>query len=310
MLIFLLFRLKERPDFIIVSSLSLLSVISGLILSKIYKCKFIFEVRDIWPLTIVEEGGFSNKNPFVYILSVIERIGYLKADLIVGTMPNLKEHVTKVSSSKKKVICIPMGFEEKDYIGEKNLLSKVKLNSQKFNLLYAGTIGITNALDPFFKAALALESNPNINFIIMGDGDLKESYYEKYGHLPNISFIPKVSKKDVHMVLKQASVLYLSVHTSNVWRYGQSMNKVIDYMLSGRPIICSYDGFQSMINEANCGTFIPPGNFLELVNIIQTYANLSIQELDSLGEKGRQWVIEQRKYRDLAEEYLNHLEML
>src|SRR5690606_15081156 len=41
-----------KPDTIIVSSLSLLTIINGLILKKRYRCRLIFEIRDIWPLTI------------------------------------------------------------------------------------------------------------------------------------------------------------------------------------------------------------------------------------------------------------------
>ncbi|EMK6962294.1 hypothetical protein V9J82_003620, partial [Vibrio cholerae] len=39
------------PDVIVVSSLSILTVLNGLRLKRKYKCRLIFEVRDIWPLT-------------------------------------------------------------------------------------------------------------------------------------------------------------------------------------------------------------------------------------------------------------------
>ncbi|SPP31955.1 hypothetical protein ARAF_1623 [Arsenophonus endosymbiont of Aleurodicus floccissimus] len=81
---------------IIVSSLSLLTIINGLFLKKKYKCKLIFEIRDIWPLTIVEEEKFSKYNPFVQFLSLIEYIGYRYLDAIVGMMPNLIENVDNI----------------------------------------------------------------------------------------------------------------------------------------------------------------------------------------------------------------------
>ena len=82
-----------RPDVVIVSSLSLLTIFNGLRLRQKYGCRLVFEVRDIWPLTIIEEGGFSARNPFVMGLRWIEKMAYRRADLIVGTMPNLKQHV-------------------------------------------------------------------------------------------------------------------------------------------------------------------------------------------------------------------------
>jgi hypothetical protein len=63
-----------RPDLVIVSSLSLLTIFNGLWLKVRYRCRLVFEVRDIWPLTIIEEGGFSARNPLVMGLAMIERL--------------------------------------------------------------------------------------------------------------------------------------------------------------------------------------------------------------------------------------------
>ena len=49
-----------RPDAIIVSSLSILTILNGLWIRRRYRTRLIFEIRDIWPLTLVEEGGFGD----------------------------------------------------------------------------------------------------------------------------------------------------------------------------------------------------------------------------------------------------------
>src|SRR5690554_1195619 len=78
----------DIPDVVVVSSLSLLTILNGLLLRRKYKCKLIFEVRDIWPMVLVASGGISPRNPLVIFLSFLERLGYVKADKVVGTMPN------------------------------------------------------------------------------------------------------------------------------------------------------------------------------------------------------------------------------
>jgi hypothetical protein len=74
-----LLRLNNKslpsPDIIIVSSLSLLTILNGIRLKHKYDCRLIFEIRDIWPLTIIQVGGYSRWNPFVLLLSWIERRG-------------------------------------------------------------------------------------------------------------------------------------------------------------------------------------------------------------------------------------------
>lgn len=100
------------PDAIVVSSLSLLTIINGLLLRRRYGARLVLEIRDIWPLTIQEEGGFSRYNPLVLGLALLEKSGYRRADAIVGTMPNLGEHVVEVLGKPKPTYCIPMGVDE------------------------------------------------------------------------------------------------------------------------------------------------------------------------------------------------------
>ena len=50
---FKLFSLKisdfEKPDVVIISSLSILTIIYGIFIKKKYDCKLVFEIRDIYP---------------------------------------------------------------------------------------------------------------------------------------------------------------------------------------------------------------------------------------------------------------------
>ena len=92
-----------KPDVVVVSSLSLLTVLNGLCWRMRYKCRLIFEIRDIWPLTLTEEGGFSATNPLIKVFGLVEYLGYKYSDAIVGTMPNLCEHVRQVLGYSKKL---------------------------------------------------------------------------------------------------------------------------------------------------------------------------------------------------------------
>jgi len=299
-----------KPDVIVASSLSPLTVVNGFLLRKRYRCRLIFEIRDIWPLTITEEGGFSSRNPFVICLSWIERLGYRNADAIVGTMPNLREHVANVLGQEKPVGCIPMGVDSTmltDVLDVSEDYDAKYLPKGKFVVAHAGTIGITNALDTFLDCAEHLAHNVAIHFLIVGDGDLREYYQAKYGHLPNLTFAPKVPKQMVQSVLAKCDLLYFSVHVSAVWRFGQSMNKVIDYMLSGKPIVASYTGYPSMINEAGCGTYVPAGDVAGLRAEIVRFSELRHSEREAMGARGREWILTHRNYEALAKDYLSIL---
>jgi glycosyltransferase involved in cell wall biosynthesis len=295
-----------KPDVVVVSSLSLLTVLNGLWLRARYKCRFVFEVRDIWPLTLTEEGGFKTYNPFVWFLGGVERLGYKYADAIVGTMPNLGEHVQQVLGYPKTAHCIPMGLDTATFASPLALpadYEEAYLPKGKFVVAHVGTIGITNALQTFLECAQAMQGQPHIHFLMVGDGDLRENYRRQYAHLNNLTFGPRVPKAMVQSVLAKCDLLYFSVHVSKIWRYGQSLNKVIDYMMAGKPVVASYTGYPSMINEANCGTFVPAGDMPALRCEVERYARMNITERQQIGARGIAWLTENRKYKKLAEEY-------
>jgi glycosyltransferase involved in cell wall biosynthesis len=295
-----------KPDVIISSSLSLFTILNGYIFKKRFKCKLIFEVRDIWPLTIIEEGGFNPKNPFVMFLAWVEKFGYRNADIIVGTMPNLAEHVKNVCGKELNCQCVPFGYDPALYDIQEPLPAGYEdtyIPKGKFIVGYAGSIGVTNALEPLLQCALEMKDNPHVHFLLLGDGDLLEEYKNRVSGLPNITFVPKVKKTQVQMFLRHCHVLYFSVHDSKVWRYGLSLNKLIDYMLSAKPIIASYSGYPSMVNEAQCGTFVPAKNAEALKKVISEYANMPQERLDQIGQRGRAWLIENRPYDKIAREY-------
>jgi glycosyltransferase involved in cell wall biosynthesis len=312
----LLWSKKEclnAPDVIIVSSLSLLTILNGVRLKKKFNCKLIFEIRDIWPLTLVEEGGYSKSNPFVKLLSWIERWGYKKSDLVIGTMPNLCEHANSVTKKNINCGCIPFGFHLRDYTKEE-LTEEYKkdygIPTHKFVIGYAGSIGLSNGLDTFIKVIKRLKDNIQIHFVILGKGALRESYISYLKDCSNVQFIEKVERSEVKYILKKCHVLYFASLNSKVWKYGWSPNKLIDYMISGKPVLASFSGYQSMINEANSGLFVPAEDEDSLIKGIQQMYSMTSDELEAMGKRGREWLIQNRQWETIADNYLSIMKKL
>lgn len=309
-----LFRLNrkhlKKPDVLIVSSLSLLSIVYGYYLKKRYKAFLILEIRDIWPLTLTEEGGFNKWHPLSLFMGFIERFGYRKADLIVGTMPRLDLHVKEVIGRDRPFYCSPLGFDKSK--GDHDNLAvddEISAHFPKDKIIvgYAGSMGTTNALEPFMQCIEESESVPDIHFVVVGAGDLRDKFVKQLSHNTNVTFVPKISPNQVPVFLNYCDILYLSTHNSMVWKFGQSMNKVVEYMLAGKPIIASYSGHPSMINEADSGAFVPANDFATLKAELLKFTAFSKDEQQAIGKKGREWVLVNRSYSKLAEEYLEKI---
>jgi glycosyltransferase involved in cell wall biosynthesis len=298
----------DKPDVVIVSSISIFSIVYGLYLKRKFKAFLIFEIRDIWPLTMTEEGSFSRWHPLVLLIGFIEKFGDRKADLIVGTMPRLDLHVKNILGYDKPTLCIPMGFVPENYLQEttdhENPFHYLAPEN-KVIVGYVGSMGITNALDSFIETIkLASKQQTNIHFLLVGSGDLKECLREQLKEYNNVTFVDRIPQNKVKDFLDVCDILFLSTFHSKVWEYGQSMNKVLEYMLAAKPIIASYSGYPSMINEAGCGKFVNSENPEDLLNAILEYVNIPKEQRAHIGMKGREWVYDERKYSHLAKKYL------
>jgi glycosyltransferase involved in cell wall biosynthesis len=68
-------------------------------------------------------------------------------------------------------------------------------------------------------------------------------------------------------------------------------NKVFDYMAAGRPVILAIDGvIREVVEEAQAGVFVPPGDPSALADAIQMLAN-NPQKCRTMGMNGRITVV-------------------
>lgn len=315
-----LFSLKEqladqKPDVVLISSLALQSIWLGIYLKWATGCKLVFEIRDIWPLTIIELGGFSPKNPFVRVMAWLEKWGYERADLVVGTMPALEQHVRGATSKVVPVVNVPMGYDPEFFEASEHELpenvGKMMPPKGAFIVGYAGAIGTANGIDLLIETARLLEKQDReLWFVLLGNGPLAPQVREKTAGFKRFVLLPGMDRLFVNAFLKKCDVLVNPILSKSIYRFGVSPNKWIDYMYSGRPIICPYDGYPSVINEAGCGVFIEPENPEVLALNILEFASKPADELDEMGARGRKYLQKHLSYEVLAEDYINHIERI
>ena len=83
-----------------------------------------------------------------------------------------------------------------------------------------------------------------------------------------------------------------------------SLNKLIDYMMAAKPILASYSGFPSMLDEAGCGEFVPAGDVPAVKAALSRFAELPPSKRAEMGASGRNWLMVNRRWDVLAREYL------
>ena len=218
-----------------------------------------------------------------------------------------------VTHKEIKCKCVPFGFDLKEYESfetDNNSVEEYCIPKDKFVIGYAGSIGVTNGLDTLVNIIKIFSIDERIYFVLVGDGDLRERYIEFLKDCKNVLFINRVERAKVRFILAKCNVLYFSALKSKVWDFGWSPNKLIDYMISGKPIIASYSGFPSMINEADCGIFVPSEDEESLINAILELVSKPSSDLEAMGERGKKWLIDNRQWNILADNYLSIIDEL
>jgi glycosyltransferase involved in cell wall biosynthesis len=272
-------KLSQKPDVIIFSSLSLPGVLSSLILARHYGARHVFEVRDIWPLTMQKLLNLGRYNPIIMVLSMIEWLGYRYSDLIVTSMPGGHQWVRqKMGCNHKKTAWIPNGVD----LSRFKSLGSVSVFAENIKIIYLGSIGQANSVITLVKAAEILCSHEKLTFEIYGDGPECQNLKDYVGQkeLNNIYFGGNVDQSRVSDILHSADILFHGSNDSELYSFGISPNKLSEYMASGRPILNSYSGGFDPISEGNSGLTSKAGDSTALATNILKLAEDSDLRLE------------------------------
>jgi hypothetical protein len=227
-------KLGFVPDIIYVSSLSLLTIINGIILKKKFNTKLVFEMRDLWPYLLYTTGKFSKYNPLIILLGYIEKIGIYYSDLVVGLVPRIKNYLQYREFPNKKFLFSSFPVNKRFFLKKKIDLN---IDNTFFNICYAGNFGFDNHLQALFDMIPEI-NDKKIKFHFFGTGSLKEDFKRKYNLSKNINFYEPVSYKNMHSVLVQMDCLILSFGFNNKYPlFGYELNKINNYIMSQKPII-------------------------------------------------------------------------
>ncbi|HPM45813.1 MAG TPA: glycosyltransferase family 4 protein [bacterium] len=298
-----------KPDVVIVTSPTPFSIINGYYYKKKFNARLIFEVRDIWPLTLIEIGSISKKHPFVVFTQFFENFSYKVSDRVVSVLPNSKNHMISHGMKEDKFVHIPNGIDIEEICNAKDIDPEVKnrIPEKKFIVMYAGKIGISNALEYLLFAAGKLRNNDQIHIVIAGDGSEKQRFIKlkEEEKLENVTFIDPVKKEQVPSLLSFADVFYIGWHKNNLYKYGISANKLFDYMYAGKPVIHSVQiESNDSVKESASGISVEPENPDAIANAVLKLYNMSENDRMEIGRKGKEHILLNHTYEKLSDSYI------
>jgi len=304
-----------KPDIVISSSTYNFDIYPAIKIAKYAKAKLVYEVRDLWPLTPIELGGYSKYNPFIIAMQKAENTSYKKADFVVSVLPCVHEYMERHGLDLEKLTIIPNGIIKKDWDKENiKALSNSVLSSfiaqekkkGRIIIAFAGAHGQANALQYLLDSALLVDSRL-FTIILLGDGRDKEALqkYSKDKMIQNVFFYPPISKQEIPSFLNLCDILYIGLIAKSLFRFGISPNKMMDYMMAAKPIISAIGAGNDPVAEAQCGITVEPENPQAIADAILKLAALSQEEREVMGKRGRDYILKNQTYDILARKFLD-----
>ncbi len=302
--------LARRPDVLIATSPQFLTGAAGVWLSRLLRCPFVFEVRDLWPASIVAVGALPEGSLPIRALELLERALYRSADRIVVVTDSFVDEIAAKGVPREKLRVVKNGVDLSLFRPQPKdnpIRSELGLSGQ-FVATYIGTHGMAHGLGTILEAAQALKDDPRFAFLLVGEGADKRGLQEKADAmgLTNLTFVDQqpreripdfIAASDVCLVLLRALPLFKTVLPS----------KIFELLGCARPVLIGVEGeARALIEASGGGVSFKPEDASGLVALLRMLAD-EPGRLEEMGRRGRSYVEANFSRTALAKRYLSIL---
>jgi colanic acid biosynthesis glycosyl transferase WcaI len=300
------------PDAVIASSPQLLVGLAGWWISRLKHVPFIFEVRDLWPESLVAVGVGNARSALHRSLAKIAAFLYRKADHIVVVTPAFREFLmSRWQVSGEKISVVPNGVETRIFsprFVDQDLRKNVSADG-KFVASFIGTMGLAHGLDTLVAAAERFQkTEPDILFMLVGDGADRERItgIARSKGLTNIRFVPQQLREKIPDYIALSDACLVLLKKSEVFET-VIPTKMLEFMSCAKPVILGVAGqAREIIESSRAGICVEPENAEQLCEAILKLRNQEWLR-ESLGRNGRDYIIRKLSRERTADEYLQVL---
>jgi glycosyltransferase involved in cell wall biosynthesis len=303
----------RRPDVVIATSPQLLCACAGRIVAAARRVPFVFEVRDLWPESVVAVGALPADHPVVRGLTIVEESLYSAADAIVVVTDAFRTRLVARGQPTGKIHVVKNGADLSRFHPAP---SSTPLRSQlglqgKFVVGYVGTHGMAHGLDAVLDVAKRFSSRNDVHFLFVGEGAERARLEARaraeridvarfLGVLPRDQMAEVYATLDLALVPLRRSELFTTVIPS----------KIFEISAMARPILISVDGEARAIVEASGGgEFVPPEDVDAMAGAIERFA-ANRDGAERMGRSGREYVVREFDREIAARKYLDVLASL
>lgn len=281
--------LVHRPDVIYVYHPPGTIGLPALVLQWWFSAPIVYDVQDLWPDTIAATGMLSG-GLMLGLIGRFCRFVYRKADRLVVLSPGFRKTMIDRGVSESRVELIYNWAPNQVLVTPSSAEASGAKQPGEFQVLFAGTMGMAQALDAVLDAASECAMTvPHARFVFVGGGVDRDRLERRAVELslPNVKFVPMQPLSAMGAIFAAADALL--VHLKDDPLFSITIpSKTQAYLAAGRPLIMAVLGDAAdLVKRAGAGVLAKPQDAHSLAEAVRELASLPAYEREHLGSAGK-----------------------
>lgn len=301
---------KRQYEVVFVYGLSpILLAIPGIFLARLKRRKLVLWVQDLWPDSLSATGYIHHPRLLRWVERVVRWI-YGHSDLILVQSRAFIAAVSALAPGKT-IAYYPNSVDTT--FGEppdpRVVLPKVAALETGFSVVFAGNVGVAQAVEVIVEAAELLKSHSEISFVVFGHGSRWDWMREQVAMrgLTNLHLPGRFPVETMPGLMQKAGALLVTLANETIFA-ATVPNKIQAYMASGRPIVACLNGEGArVVEEAQAGISVPAEDAKALGDAVLRLYSMSPEQRGEMGANGRRYFKAHFDHDKLVQELMAHL---
>lgn len=302
---------KKKFDVIFIYAPSpILQAIPAIFLGWLKDCPVVLWVQDLWPESLSATGHVRNRT----ILKLVEwvvRFIYRHTDLLL-VQSRAFEVPVRVLASGTPIAYFPNSVDDTFALPATDEPPQVEGIGKGFSVMFAGNIGVAQAVEVIVEVASLLKEYVDIHFIVLGEGSRWEWMRQEVERreLNNLHLPGRFPVEAMPAFMQKASALLVTLADQDIFK-ATIPSKVQAYLAAGRPILACLNGEgANLIIAAGAGLAVPAEDVHALAEAVLRLYRMPKQELESMGGRGRLYYARHFAHDKLVDQLIGHLQFV
>lgn len=281
---------------------------------KLFGKRYVFDHHDLCPELYLSRFGEERRGSLVHrALGLLEWAQFRTADLVISTNESYRQvALSRGRVPEGRVVVVRSGPSRERFATVRPVDERLK-RGRKFLVAYLGVMAPQDGVDHLLRAARVMvhdHGRRDVAFTLVGSGDSFDDLRRLARELELedcVEFTGRIPDADVEKILATADVCACP-DPRNPLNDVSTMNKVLEYMACGRPIV-AYDLREHRYSAAEGALYAVPNREDDLAAKIETLLDDPDRRRE-MGAYNRRRFLERMAWEYSAGELLRAYEIL